>query len=234
VTRVHGRGRASARSRHHPHGSAPMRCTSLAVLLGVPLLLASPGIASAQPASLWTWGCNNGSSFGASLTARLNQHGPLFNYGPYYGYPPFEPYGPWNAYLQYNPWYYGVPSSGCAGCAHGDLSGHGPLCPGWSLNWHSSWSLGGWYHGCSTCSHGGLFTSHSAWGRGYFSPSCKTCGITGSVSEIAAPTKVGFNPETTDPLARCSGVGNAKDFAGFYSGLPTLDLTAVPAGGVAK
>jgi hypothetical protein len=211
-----------------------MRCTSLAVLLAAPLIMACPSIASAQaPPHEWFWGCNNGSSFGASLTARLNQHGPLFNYGPYYGYPPFEPYGPWNAYLQYNPWYYGVPAPHVHG-SHGDLSGHGPLCTGEGLSWHSSWLHGGWYHGCSTCSYGGLFTSQGGWIRGYFTPSCKTCGITGSVSEIAAPTKVGFDPETTDPLARCAGVGNPADFAGFYSGLPTLDLTAVPAESVAK
>jgi len=212
-----------------------MRSIYLAVLLAAPLLLAFPNLASAQHPSQWFWGCNNGSSCGAALTAIIHQHGPLYNYGPYYGYPPFEPYGPWNAYLQYNPWYYGTPGvRGCVNCGSGDLSGHGPLCPGWTPSWHSSWSHGGWYHGCSTCCHGGLFTNQSGWIHGYFTPSCKSCGITGSVGEITAPTKVGFNPETTNPIARYVGVGNAVDFAGFYSGLPTLDLTAVPAGGVAR
>jgi hypothetical protein len=203
-----------------------MRNTSLAVLLGPLLLLVTPSLVSAQPPSGWFWGCNNGSSFGASATARLNQHGPLFNYGPYYGYPPFEPYGPWNAYLQYNPWYYGVPGQQhCCSGGHGDLAGHGPLCPGWSPSWHSSWLHGGWYHGCSTCSHGGLFTSHAGWMHSTFTPACKSCGVTGSVSEISGPTRLSFNAEATDPLTRCSGVGNAADFAAFYAGLPSLDLS---------
>jgi hypothetical protein len=208
-----------------------MRSYSLAVLLAAPFLLACPNLASAQNPSDWLWGCNNGSSFGAALTARLNQHGPLFNYGPYYGYPPFEPYGPWNAYLQYNPWYYGQPGSHCSkSCAHCDLSGHGPLCQ----SWHSCWSCGGWFHGCSTCSHGGLFTSQSGWTPGSTTVSSKSFGITGSVIDLTSPAKIGFNPYTTDPTARYAGVGNAVDFASFYSGLPTLDLTAVSASGVAK
>lgn len=211
-----------------------MRCTSLAVWLGTSLLLAFPGVASAQimtqgyPPSHWTWGCNNGASFGARATAWLNQQGPLYNYGPYYGYYPFEPYGPWNAYLQYNPWYYGYPEGGnCHGCNHGDLNGHGPLCNG-GHSWHSSWALGGWFHGCSSCSHGGVFTNL---GHGHFAPSCD-CGITGSVSQIGVTPKAAFNPETTNPLTRCEGIGSPAEFAAFYNGLPTLDLTTtLPAAG---
>jgi hypothetical protein len=206
-----------------------MRYTSLAVLLGVFLLLVSPGLVDAFPPSEFPYGGTNGPGCLASLTCKLHQHGPLYNYGPYYGYPPFEPYGPWNAYLQYNPWYYGTPPAhGYVGCPPRDLTGHGGL----GLSWHSSWSFGGWYHGCSSCSHGGLFTSQTGWIRGYFTPSCKSCGVTGSVNDIAAPIKATFNVETTDPAMRYAGVGNAADFAVFYSGIPTLDLRT--ASGVAK
>jgi hypothetical protein len=51
---------------------------------------------------------------------------------------------------------------------------------------------------------------------------------------MASPTAVKFNPETTDPTARLAGMGNPVDFAGFYAGLPALDPTAVPAGGISK
>jgi hypothetical protein len=212
-----------------------MRCTSLAVLLGLSLPLAYPSIATAQPFSEWTWGCGNGNTCGAALTARIHQHGPLFNYGPYYGYPPFTPYGPWNAYLQYNPWYYGVPPARGVTCSHGDLAGHGPVCPGWNFNWHAPWSHGGWYHGCSTCCQGGLFTSQDGWAPGYITPP-RTNNVTGSVSDLAAPTKISFNPETTDPFLRYAGAGNSSDFKSFYAGLPTLDPSldsgvVVPASG---
>jgi hypothetical protein len=216
-----------------PHGSAPMRHTSLAVVLGAILLLSTPGLVDAFPPSEFPYGNTNGPGCLASITCMLHQHGPLYNYGPYYGYPPFEPYGPWNAYLQYNPWYYGTPPAhGCVGCPPRDLSGHGGC--GWSPSWHSSWHCGGWYHGCSSCSHGGIFTGSTGWVRGHASPSCKTCGITGSVSEMSAPIKATFNPETTDPALRYAGAGNAADFAVFYTGLPTLDISAAPAGGYAR
>jgi hypothetical protein len=210
-----------------------MRHASLAVLLGAFLLLATPGLVSAFPPSEFLYGGTNGPGCLASITCMLHQHGPLYNYGPYYGYPPFEPYGPWNAYLQYNPWYNGGGAGygGGHGCDYPprDLSGHGPH----GLSWHSSWFNGGWYHGCSGCCHGGIFTGHTGWARGYSSPSC-SCGITGSVSEISAPIKASFNPETTDPSLRYAGAGNAADFAVFYSGLPTLDITTVPAGSYAR
>jgi hypothetical protein len=210
-----------------------MRYTSLAVFLGSFLLLANPGIASAQEANMFLYGGTNGPNCIAALTCRLHQHGPLYNYGPYYGYPPFEPYGPWNAYLQYNPWYYGYPQGHCQGGGPYDLAGHGGICNGWSLDWHSSWSLGGWYHGCSTCSHGGLFTSFGGWSHGHATPGCNSCGIVGSVTPSGDRFKATVNPQA-DPASRYAGAGNATDFAVFYSGLPTLSLTAVPAGGIAK
>jgi hypothetical protein len=207
-----------------------MRCTSLAVWLGTAFLVALAGPASASfpqyPPSYWTWGCNNGASCGAKLTAWFNQHGPLFNYGPYYGYPPFEPYGPWNAYLQYNPWYYGLPGGGCHGCHHGDLAGHGPCC---GAHWHSSWAMGGWFHGCSRCCHGGLFTG-CGWFHGAADCPCAPNGVTGSPCQMGATPKAAFNPETTDPLTRCAGVGNPAEFTAFYAGLPTLDATLVSPG----
>lgn len=219
-----------------------MRYTSIAVVLGTLVLLAVPvPVEASNPAAnSFLYGGTNGPNCIAALTCRLHQHGPLYNYGPYYGYPPFEPYGPWNAYLQYNPWYYGMPNGGggCCNkdCSVGDISGHGPLCPGWScLNccygcsnlWHSCWSNGGWFHGCSSCCHGGLFTGCCGWCH-----PCKSCA-NGSATPAAQtlPLKqASFNPATTDPVSRYSGAGNAQDFAHFYSGLPSLTLT----GGVAK
>jgi hypothetical protein len=208
-----------------------MRYTSLAVLLGTFLLFAYPGNASAQEPNKFLYGGTNGPNCLAALTCRLHQHGPLYNYGPYYGYPPFEPYGPWNAYLQYNPWYYGY-GQGQGQSGPYDLAGHGGICTGWTPSWHSSWSYGGWYHGCSTCGHGGLFTSFGSWGHA--TPGCSSCGTVGSAGQFGAPIRATFNPATTNPVARYSGVGNSADFAVFYSGLPTLDLSAAPAGGVAK
>jgi hypothetical protein len=201
-----------------------MSRTSFAVWLATPALLASAGLASAYtyPPSEYTWGCNNGRSCGANITAFFNQHGPLFNYGPYYGYPPFDPYGPWNAYLQYNPWYYGYGNRGGGGCIDRDLSGHGPCCTS-GASWHSSWGCGGWFHGCSTCGTGGIFTGHGGWFKGQkAAPSCD-CGIAGSVTAIGAPPKAAFAPGT-DPITRCAGVGNPAEFSAFYSGLPTLDV----------
>jgi hypothetical protein len=211
-----------------------MRYTSPAVLLGTLLLLAFPGLASAQEPNKFLYGGTNGPGCIAALTCKLHQHGPLYNYGPYYGYPPFEPYGPWNAYLQYNPWYYGNQGGQGWGCHDRDLSGHGGLCNGWAPSWHSAWMHGGWYQGCSTCSHGGLFTNYGGWLKGSSTPSCIGCGNVSSVGNFGAPIKATFNPETTDPFSRYKGVGNSADFAGFYSDLPSLSLTAVPAGGIAK
>ena len=198
-----------------------MRCTLLAVLLGIPLLLTLPSSTSAQPPpSYWPFGCGNGTTCGSKLTSILNQHGPLYNYGPYYGYPPFEPYGPWNAYLQYNPWYYGVPPVGGGGCTLGDLSGHGPCNP----SWHSSWLHGGWYHGCSTCGHGGLFTGHGSWH--HVTTPCNSCE---SSPGTPAPPTAPMKSSSTGVPARFTGVGDASDFAGYYNGLPSLDLRVVPA-----
>ncbi len=231
--RYHGRGRASARSRHHQHGSAPMRYTSLAVFLGTFWLFACPGSASAQAPGQFLYGGTNGPCCIAALTCALHQLGPLYNYGPYYGYPPFEPFGPWNAYLQYNPWFYGTPPAHTWGHPDRDLSGHGAACNG-GMSWHSAWMHGGWYHGCSTCGCGGIFTGFGGWGHGKAGASCGSCGTVGAASSIGGPTRATFNPETTDPDSRYAGVGNAADFAVFYSDLPTLSLTATPASGVAK
>ena len=72
------------------------------------------------------------------------------------------------------------------------------------------------------------------WLKGFGSSNCNSCGTCVSAQEIGAPIKAAFNPETTDPVSRYAGVGNTTEFAVFYSGLPALSLSTVPAGGVAK
>jgi hypothetical protein len=216
-----------------------MRYTSLAVFLGTFWLFAYPGSASAQAPGQFQYGGTNGPGFVPALTGILHQHGPLYNYGPYYGYPPFEPYGPWNAYLQYNPWFYGYPQAHTWGHPDRDLSGHGAACNGGSCSscgpsWHSAWMHGGWYHGCSTCSHGGIFTGFGGWGHLKGGASCGSCGTVGAATTTGGPINAAFNPEITDPVSRYAGAGNAADFGVFYTGLPTLSLTVSPAGGIAK
>jgi hypothetical protein len=205
-----------------------MRRTSVVALLAIPVLLAFPGFAHANPPRQCYFG-HRGGGFCLLTFPRIHQVGPLFNYGPYYGYPPFEPYGPWNSYLHYNGGYGGGYGKHGHGSGHGDKSGHGPLlgshgglfgghgkhggdgdCGGHGF--HSSWRQGGWFkgHGCLSCGHGG--SSHG-----------QDKGCAGCKADA-------FDPATTDPATRYAGTGSAANAAVFYAGLPTIEVV----GGLAK
>ena len=196
-----------------------MRRTSLAALLAAPILLMSPANLPANPPKQ----CYAPYSCGACMGffSKLHQHGPLFNYGPYYGYPPFEPYGPWNAYLQYNPWYYGT-GGGSGGHGHGGLF-HGRCAGDGCGHFHKNWLHGGWFrgHGCLSCGSHGLFNGGLFGGHG-----CKSCGKVHADGCSTCTADAG----TTDPLTRFAGAGSPKDYAGFYSALPSL-AEVTPAGG---
>lgn len=191
-----------------------MKHTSAAVLLAAVLLPLWPSSAAANhPAQ-----CG---PFCMSLFSKIHQHGPLFNYGPYYGYPPFEPYGPWNQYLQYNPWFYGDPNAAGGGGGGGRLFDKfggfgGKACHGCGL--HAGWLHGGWFrgHGCLSCRNGlfggdgiGLFHHHKAKGE------CSSCGSPAG----------GCSGGGCSAVARVSGVGDPRESAQFYAGLPTIDPT---------
>ena len=199
-----------------------MRRLLAAALLAAPLLLASPGEASAHngPCTFGLGFCGNC----LRLFPHIHQHGPLFNYGPYYGYPPFEPYGPWNAYLQYNPWYYGsgYGNGYGGGHGHGGLFHRGGDGCGHCGHFHAGWRDGGWFrgHGCVGCgSHslfsGGLFGGHGCSSCGRAKSSCGGCTADAGT--------------TADPATRFAGAGSPQEYAHFYAGLPTLAVT--PAGG---
>lgn len=210
-----------------------MRRISLTALLAVPLLLVAPDASTANPPRPYvhTFGLGGYCNFGS----KLHQHGPLFNYGPYYGYPPFEPYGPWNAYLQYNPWYYGDP----AGYGNGGHGGHAfggrlgglfhrgcDTCGGEGL--HRAWLHGGWFQGrgCTSCGRTGFLASHTGWVRGH-TGGCSTCGhgfhgLKGRSTGCSTCGGFAVNADTTDAVTRYAGAGNAAEFAGFYSALPTI------------
>lgn len=195
-----------------------MKRTLFAALLAVPLLAwAHPTFANPPKQCNYGYGCGG---YCLGLFSKLHQHGPLYNYGPYYGYPPFEPYGPWNAYLQYNPYYYG--SGGGGGHGHHQWF----HCGCHSCGFHAHWAHGGWFHGhgCLTCGHH-LFHRHGSSGS-----SCSTCGSPPVASAGTTPAKaVAFDP-LADPVARYTGMGDVRQTAVFYAGLPTLDPNVVPAG----
>ena len=190
-----------------------MRRILTAALLAAPLLLAAPGVASANPGPCtFGYGCGG---FCLRIFPHIHQHGPLYNYGPYYGYPPFEPYGYWNPYLQYTG---PVGPQGGGGVAHGGKHhGLGGCGGGHSL----------FGHGCSSCGHqgllnGGLFHGGLNWGLHKGSHGgCSSCGQAAAMDVNAG-----------NAIDRYAGYGDPSASAAYYVGTPTLtDPAAVmPAG----
>ncbi len=172
-----------------------MRRIATAALLGVPLLLASAGTASANNGPCtFGYGCGG---FCLRLFSNLHQHGPLFNYGPYYGYPPFEPYGYWNAYLHYTgPVPAGGHGAGAGAGAYGWIHGGFPRTFGHG-NPHPHFGHGGGlFHGGS-----GIFHRHK----------CTAC-----------ETVAGNYLNSGNAVDRYSGVGSPASSSAYYAGGATF------------
>jgi hypothetical protein len=152
-----------------------MRRILTASLFAVPLLVTSPGSASANNGPC-TFGLGCG-GICLNLFPRMHQHGPLYNYGPYCGYYPFTPYGPWNPYLQYEGGY--AEGGKAPKVKHGNPH---PLCPG------------GLFHGRLA----GLFHKHH--GACDAGAGCDTCAPSAAAA-TPSPTPAPAPPAPAQPTA---------------------------------